>query len=186
MSLPIAALCLGAALAVAPATPVTRVGAAPPQDAKTPRDGPATADPARCASDITLFAACFRAGLPAAAAAAAVADTHGETTTPWHTVAALTALGVEPERAWGELAAIDGGEELAGLVTMSNTSGTAIVDGCARIAAQLTADAQDRARAKAERAGVLIAIPLTAFFLPAFFVLGLAPVLISLGSDLIH
>lgn len=33
---------------------------------------------------------------------------------------------------------------------------------------------------------MLIAIPLTAFFLPAFFALGLAPVVISLGSSLLH
>ena len=83
------------------------------------------------------------------------------------------------------LHAIPGGEALAGLVTMSNTSGTAIVDGCGRIAQQLRDDASDLATAKAERAGVLIAIPLTACFLPAFFVLGLAPVVVSLGANLI-
>ena len=33
---------------------------------------------------------------------------------------------------------------------------------------------------------MLIAIPLTAFFLPAFFVLGLAPAVISLGTSLIN
>ena len=155
------ALLVAAALFVAPAGPGGRVTAATP---KAPRDGPERADPERCASDIELFAACVSAGLPAATAAAAVADTHG-TRSPWHTVASLTALGVEPQRAWAEIRHLPG---------------------CGRIAAQLRAGAGDRAKAKAERAGVLIAIPLTAFFLPAFFVLGLAPAVISLGTSLIN
>ena len=175
------ALLVAAALCVAPAGPGGRVTATTP---KAPRDGPAeTADPERCASDIELFAACVSAGLPAATAAAAVADTHG-TRSPWHTVASLTALGVEPQRAWAEIRHLPGGEDLAGLVALSATSGTSLAAGCGRIAAQLRAGAGDRAKAKAERAGVLIAIPLTAFFLPAFFVLGLAPAVISLGQTL--
>lgn len=151
-----------------------------------PRDGPRGADPHRCASDIVLFAACAKAGLPPALAAAAVAETHPDGASPWHTTAALLALGAEPERAWSELAALPGGADLANLVTLSNSSGTAFAAGCARIAGQLRDEAADHATAKAERAGVLIALPLTAFFLPAFFLLGLAPVVISLGSDLIN
>mgnify|MGYP001942212230 FL=1 len=69
---------------------------------------------------------------------------------------------------------------------MTNSSGAALAQGCERIASNLRADAADHAKTKAERAGVLIAIPLTAFFLPAFFVLGLAPVVISLGTNLIN
>ncbi|MDU6013102.1 MAG: type II secretion system F family protein, partial [Corynebacterium sp.] len=37
----------------------------------------------------------------------------------------------------------------------------------------------------AERAGVFIALPLAVCFLPAFIVLGLAPVVISLGAQLL-
>ena len=88
------ALLVAAALCVAPAGPGGRVTATTP---KAPRDGPERADPERCASDIELFAACVSAGLPAATAAAAVADTHG-TRSPWHTVASLTALGFDPQR----------------------------------------------------------------------------------------
>ena len=96
------------------------------------------------------------------------------------------ALGAEPERAWSELASVPGGADLASLVTLSNSSGTSLSAGCVRIAERLQAEAADRATAKAERAGVLIAIPLTAFFLPAFFTLGLAPVVISLGSEMLN
>lgn len=187
-------LFLAAALALPPVPPAMRVGRSGGDGPKAPRDGPRGAAPPvsthRAAADITLFAACCEAGLPLATAAAAVADTYeeadGESGSAWHTVAALTALGVHPERAWSELHPLPGGAELAGLVALSNASGSAIVAGCSRIVERLQAEAADEAKARAERAGVLIALPLTACFLPAFFVLGLAPAVISLGSAMLH
>lgn len=165
-------------------------------------------DKHRIASDIELFAACFRAGLPAAAAAAAVAESYqqggqdearnegenvGDTGESgqlaqlgqlWRRVVAYSELGIEPERAWAVMHGVPGCEELASTVTLSHASGSAVADSCDRIAESLRADAADDATAAAERAGVLISIPLAAFFLPAFFVLGLAPVVIGLGSDM--
>ena len=91
-----------------------------------PRDGPATADHNRCASDIALFAACVTAGLPPALAAATVADTYPSGASPWHTTAALLALGAHPERAWSELRPLPGGADLTDLVTLSNASGTGL------------------------------------------------------------
>ena len=167
--------------------PIAGHGAGPSEPAQhRPRDGPATTDHNRCASDIALFAACVTAGLPPALAAATVADTYPSGASPWHTTAALLALGAHPERAWSELRPLPGGADLADLVTLSNASGTALANGCTRIAERLRSTSADAATAKAERAGVLIAIPLTAFFLPAFFVLGLAPVVISLGADMLN
>ncbi|MCP1388511.1 type II secretion system F family protein [Corynebacterium sp. TA-R-1] len=182
------ALLAASALSIAGPGPARRLEKSVGTRAHRPRDGPhaAGADPHRCASDIGIFAACAAAGLPPATAVAAVADTHPGEATAWHTTAALLALGADPERAWSELAAIPGGADLANLVTLSNASGSALVEGCARIAQRLRDEAADGATAKAERAGVLIAIPLTAFFLPAFFALGLAPVVISLGANLIN
>ncbi|OIR40909.1 MULTISPECIES: type II secretion system F family protein [Corynebacterium] len=183
MSTFVTALCVAGAMAVAGHSPRGRVGRDVTRAPKTPRDGPSPS-PGRSATDIRLFAACCRAGLPVAAAAGAVADTHGEDPSPWHTVAALSALGADPARAWAELHTVPGGEELAHLVALSNATGATLAAGCERIAVSLTADAADHATARAERAGVLIALPLTAFFLPAFFVLGLAPVVVSLGQTL--
>lgn len=188
-----ASLFAAAALAVPSTLPSRRLGAGA-RDPKRPRDGPPGAPAAaaeRAAGDIGLFAACAQAGLPPALAAAAVADTYaGDAfaggTSPWHTTAALLALGADPERAWSELHALPGGADLAHLVTLSNSSGAALAESCDRIAERLREEATDTATAKAERAGVLIAIPLTAFFLPAFFALGLAPVVISLGASLLH
>lgn len=161
---------------------------------KVPRDGPFFArapsyDRYRVAADIELFAACFSAGLPVSTAAAAVADSYGpgadaRLARQWRTVSALSSLGVEPEKAWTDFHAVPGGTELANLVVLSHSSGTAVVAGCERIAARLREKAADDATAKAERAGVLISIPLTACFLPAFFILGLIPTALSLGATL--
>lgn len=76
-------------------------------------------------------------------------------------------------------------EQLASLVTLSHASGTAVAEGCDRIITELREAAADDATAAAERAGVLISIPLAAFFLPAFFVLGLVPVIIGLGAEVL-
>ncbi|AQQ14173.1 Bacterial type II secretion system protein F domain protein [Corynebacterium glaucum] len=179
-------LLFAAAIALPPTAPKHRLPARRPERTKNPRDGPQGFNLNRCASDLRLFAACAQAGLPPPHAAAAVADTYAGEAHPWHTTAALLALGAEPERAWSELASVPGGADLASLVTLSNSSGTSLSAGCVRIAERLQAEAADRATAKAERAGVLIAIPLTAFFLPAFFTLGLAPVVISLGSEMLN
>ena len=187
---PLALCCIAGALAATRPRPRGRLSLGAPDPTHRPRDGPAGADPNRCASDIALFAACSTAGLSPAQAAAAVADTYAGLSagsgTAWHTTAALLALGADPERAWSELRAVDGGADLANLVTMSNSSGSALAAGCYRIAERLRSEGADHATAKAERAGVLIAIPLTAFFLPAFFALGLAPVVISLGSTVLR
>lgn len=183
---PLTSLLIAAAIALPPTAPQHRLPDHRSTRTKNPRDGPPGFDPNRSASDIRLFAACAQAGLPPPHAAAAVADTYAGETHPWHTTAALLALGAEPERAWSELSSVPGGNDLASLVTLSNTSGSTLAAGCLRIADRLRAEAADHATAKAERAGVLIAIPLTAFFLPAFFALGLAPVVISLGADLLN
>ncbi|GAB3077777.1 type II secretion system F family protein [Corynebacterium aquatimens] len=156
---------------------------------KTPRDGPV--DRHRIASDIELFAACYRAGLPTLTAAEAVAETYaaadastsGETQ-PWIRLVSYLRLGIDSETAWEVMDGIPGCEELASLVALSHSSGSALADGCDRIAGQLRDRAADDASAAAERAGVLISIPLAAFFLPAFFVLGLAPVVIGLGAEM--
>ncbi len=155
---------------------------------KNPRDGPrgGRVDRLAMAADIDLFAACTTAGLATATAAGAVATTGGESTAGlWRSVAALSAIGVPAERAWAGMAEVDGLAEVAVLARMSQRSGTAVADGCRRLATTLRADATDDSTARAERAGVLISLPLAVCFLPAFFTLGLAPVVISLGTDLL-
>ena len=75
--------------------------------------------------------------------------------------------------------------ELAALARSSHHSGAGLSNGCSRIAARLRDDGADHATAEAERAGVLIALPMTLCYLPAFFLLGLAPMVISLGTSIL-
>lgn len=161
------------------------------------RDGPRQAsrssrsrrpDPAlllTCAADIDLFAACVSAGLSSAAAASTVAaSARPATAEQWATVSALLELGMPPEKAWSPVVGLPGLGDLAGLSTSSHRSGAALADGCERIAERLRAETEEHATAAAERAGVFIAMPLALCFLPAFILVGLAPVIVSLARDL--
>ncbi|MBK4139862.1 type II secretion system F family protein [Corynebacterium macginleyi] len=172
--------------------------------AKTPRAGPpkrdgalvrgglmrklqptTTADPLLVAGDIELFAACLSAGLTVHAAATAVARTaEADTQHLWETASALLGVGVPTESAWDHMKGHAGLGDVAGLVILSGQSGATIAAGCTRICTSLRAEASAHATAKAERAGVFIALPLAVCFLPAFIVVGLAPVVISLGAQL--
>jgi hypothetical protein len=49
--------------------------------------------------------------------------------------------------------------------------------------ARVRAELVDTAQARAQRAGVLVAGPLGLCFLPAFLVLGIAPVVIGLAGE---
>lgn len=154
---------------------------------KTPRDGPRLkAEPLDIAADVELFAACLRAGVGVTRAVGAVADAAGPgSRETWLLVGSLLAVGVSPERAWAPTEGIEGLQDVATLVVLSEQSGAAIAGGCERIVDSLRADSAAHATAGAERAGVLIALPLALCFLPAFIVLGLVPVVISLGSQLL-
>ena len=103
----------------------------------------------------------------------------------WRTVASLLAVGAEPERAWEPMAAVPGLSDLAALAAGSAASGTRVATAAGRISGRLRRRAEDRATAAGERAGVLIAMPLTLCFLPAFFILGLAPVVLGLAGNIL-
>lgn len=154
---------------------------------KNPRDGPRTEpDRFHLAGDIDLFAALIDAGLSTTASARAVAAAAEPATAGhWRTVAALLAVGVPPQRAWADVAHVEGLGELARLARLSDRSGAALAGACRRIATELRDTAGTSATARAERAGVLIALPLSLCFLPAFLILGLAPVVIGLGRELL-
>ncbi|BAU94692.1 type II secretion system F domain-containing protein [Corynebacterium suranareeae] len=146
-----------------------------------------SADPVDVSADIELFSACLDAGLSTRDAAQVVAhvaaQSHRET---WSQVVALLSIGVSAPQAFSLMAAIDGLDELANLATVSYRSGSALSEGCKNIATSLRATAGDKRTAAAERAGVFIALPLALCFLPAFMIVGLAPVVLSLGTQLIN
>lgn len=139
------------------------------------------------AADLELFAACAAAGLNPAVASSAVASVSSPRSAGyWQQVANLLALGVPAQRAWDLMRKTQELGELAALASTAEQSGSALIENCVRLARQLRAEAQEGATTQAEKAGVLIALPLTLCFLPAFLVLGLAPVVISLGSQMLQ
>lgn len=148
--------------------------------------GGQTANPAELASDIDVFAACLDAGLDTRDSAEIVARVAARPhRQAWFSAVALLGVGVPPERAFSAMEGIEGLNELANLATVSARSGSAFSAGCVRIADILRADAADYRTAAAERAGVMIALPLATCFLPAFMILGLAPVIVGMGMELL-
>jgi pilus assembly protein TadC len=139
----------------------------------------------RLAAGLDLLASCLRAGLPVQAAIRAVTSS-----TPAHVAAALLStadllgFGAEPVDAWAPVRACAEIAELARAATRTARSGTALAAVAADLSARLRAGLADRAEAKAQRAGVLITAPLGLCFLPAFFCLGVVPVVLGLAGRL--
>ncbi|EHI13202.1 type II secretion system protein [Mycolicibacterium thermoresistibile ATCC 19527] len=102
--------------------------------------------------------------------------------------AGLLALGADPATAWSGTgpAADSSTDALMRLARRSATSGAALADGVAELAATIRQQAEHSAAAAAERAGVLIAGPLGLCYLPAFFCLGIVPVVAGLTGDVLQ
>ncbi|WP_175420549.1 type II secretion system F family protein [Rhodococcus sp. SGAir0479] len=183
-----AALALaGAALVTpGPSAPRRRLrGTATPGGAPPPAVDPAptSTDPLAVAGAFDLLAACLRAGLPASAAAAAVGPSApSPLSRSLRRTADLLTLGADPATAWGVVAGDPATEALARMARRSARSGAALSEAIGELATQQRADAEDRAVAGAERAGVLIGGPLGLCFLPAFVCLGIVPVVIGLAG----
>ncbi|MEV6639806.1 type II secretion system F family protein [Amycolatopsis sp. NPDC051371] len=139
----------------------------------------------RLAGTLDLLAACLRAGLPVPSALDAVAATApAEAGAALRSTAGLLALGSGPEEAWAPVQAIPGLGELAAAAIRTSRSGAAFAASAADLAGrfreELTTDAEERA----ERAGVALALPVGLCFLPAFFCLGVLPVVLGLAARL--
>lgn len=133
-----------------------------------------------------LLAVCLEAGLPVApAVTAAAGPLHGAVGTRLRRTAALLELGADPAAAW--LAA----EELPALATFARAAGRSASTGSAlaQVArtegGRIRATLLDSAQEKAQRAAVHITAPLGLCFLPAFLVLGVAPVVVGLAGEVL-
>lgn len=130
-----------------------------------------------------LLAACLRAGMPVAEALSALADT-----VPTSAAAALRrtgeliALGAGPEEAWRPALECAATAPLARAARRTERSGSALAGAAADLAARVRAEVAESAQERAQRAGVLITLPLGLCFLPAFLVLGVVPVVIGLAN----
>lgn len=177
----VGALVGGPALAVAAAALASGgLFAVARRGARRPRDD----DPAELAAGWELLAVCLQSGLPVAVAVEAAASRlTGPTGARLRRIAGLLELGADPADAWR-----DSGEHPALAVfgraaRRSAATGTGIAQVARTEAARLRAELVDTARARAQRAGVLITGPLGLCFLPAFLVLGIAPVVIGLAGQ---
>ncbi len=133
-----------------------------------------------------LLAAALRAGAPLDRAAAAVAEAlGGPLGERLQRTARSLRLGAEPDEAWAHLAGISGADRLTAAAVRSSASGGALAGALGRLADDLRADRAVATEAAAQRAGVLIVLPLGLCFLPAFLLAGLVPVLIAVLGDVL-
>jgi pilus assembly protein TadC len=146
-------------------------------------------DPLAAASSFDVFAACLRSGMAVSTAAAATAPSAPPGLARLLNRAAdLLALGADPATAWSnsDVRLDKHAEALLRLARRSASSGAALAQGVADLAAQSRHDAADAAGAAAERASVLIAGPLGLCYLPAFVCLGIVPVVAGLAGDVLN
>ena len=133
-----------------------------------------------------LLAAALRAGAPIDHAAAAVAEAlGGPLGERLQRAARSLRLGADAAEAWSHLAGVGGAERLIAAAIRSSSSGGALAGALGRLADDLRADRAAAAEAAAQRAGVLIVLPLGLCFLPAFLLAGLVPVLIAVLGDVL-
>lgn len=139
----------------------------------------------RLAGTLDLLAACLRAGLPVPTVLDAVSDAAPtDAATALRSAAALLALGSEPGEAWAPVQALPGLNELAVAAIRTSRSGAAFASAAADLAERFREELATEAEERAERAGVALALPVGLLFLPAFFCLGVLPVVLGLAGRL--
>jgi Flp pilus assembly protein TadB len=139
----------------------------------------------RLAGTLDLLAACLRAGLPVPSALDAVAGTGpAEAGAALRSTAGLLALGSGAEEAWAPVRAVPGLGELAAAAIRTSRSGAAFATSAADLAGRFRDELATEAEERAERAGVALALPVGLCFLPAFFCLGVLPVVLGLAGRL--
>ncbi|MEU9606347.1 type II secretion system F family protein [Streptomyces sp. NPDC048057] len=157
----------------------TRVTAeVPERDAVAGRQLPLAAD---------LLAACASAGAGPREAAAAVGESlPGPVGERLIRTAAELRLGGEPSQAWGGFATVPGATELARCLARADSTGAPAAESISRLAHRLRAARTRTAVAGARKAQVLITAPVGLCFLPAFLVVGVAPVVLGLATGLLN
>jgi Flp pilus assembly protein TadB len=142
--------------------------------------------PVDLAAGWELLAVCLEAGLPVATAVeAAAARLPGPAGAQLRRVAGLLELGSDADDAWRGAGAHPALAVFARAARRSAATGAGIAQVARTEAARLRAELVDAAGARAQRAAVLITGPLGLCFLPAFVVLGIAPVVVGLAGDVL-
>lgn len=139
----------------------------------------------RLAGTLDLLAACLHAGLPVPTALEAVSDSApAKVAVALRSAAGLLALGAGPDQAWAHVRAMPGLDELAVAAIRTSRSGAAFAASATDLATRLREGLATEAEERAERAGVLLTLPVGLCFLPAFFCLGVVPVVLGLVGRL--
>ncbi|MEU9797394.1 type II secretion system F family protein [Streptomyces sp. NPDC051000] len=133
-----------------------------------------------------LLAACLAAGAGPVEAAEVVGESLGGPVGERLALAgAELRLGGEPGAGWGRLAELPGARSLAECLERAARTGAPAAEPVSRLASTLRADRARQATTRAQRAAVLITAPVGLCFLPAFLVVGVAPVVIGMASGLL-
>ncbi len=133
-----------------------------------------------------LLAACLAAGAPTVVATATVADAIGEPAAgSLRNVVAALRLGADPVLAWSVLGEEPGLRSIAVAVARSSRSGAPLAAVLGHAAADLRREARLHVEVAARAAGVRAVAPLAACFLPAFLLLGVVPLVVSLVGQLV-
>jgi Flp pilus assembly protein TadB len=140
-------------------------------------------DPAQLPLCADLMAACLAAGATPGEAAGAVGGClAGPLGAALRQVHAELRLGGEPEECWTRFGRLSGATAIGRCLARASVTGTAPVAEMTRLASDCRAAQAREALARARRAAVLATGPLGLCFLPAFLLVGVAPVVIGLAG----
>lgn len=146
--------------------------------------GRAGSDPVDLAAAWDVLAVCLGSGLPVATAVEAAGSlVPGPTGTLLSTVSGRLRLGAHPQQAWEVALDQPALTAFARAACRSASTGAALAAVARTEAARIRAELVDSAQEQAQRAAVRITAPLGLCFLPAFLVLGVAPVVVGLASE---
>lgn len=135
---------------------------------------------------VDLLAAALRAGAPVDRALAVVGHAlGGPLGRRFDQVGRALRLGVHGEDGWRALADVPGSAGVIAAAVRTAESGATLAAACARAATDLRERRDAEADAAAQRAGVLIVLPLGACFLPAFVLVGVVPILLGVLHDVL-
>jgi pilus assembly protein TadC len=132
------------------------------------------------------MAACLAAGAtPGEAAGAAGSCLGGPLGAALLRAQAELRLGAEPADCWERLGRLPGAREMARCLARASATGSAPVAEMTRLAADCRAAQARSALARARKAAVLATAPLGVCFLPAFLLVGVAPVVMGLARTVL-
>lgn len=133
-----------------------------------------------------LLAACLASGAPLAQALAAVSEAvPAPAGDELARVVAQLRLGAGAAQAWAPLLAAESTAALARAVQRSSETGAPLAQALTRVADDLRARRRGELLAAARVAGVTAVLPLGLCFLPAFALLGVVPVVVSLVVEVV-